>query len=304
MSLPQSLKKILVFFATILVLNCWSQEKIKILTYSSFMDTGGLGEWIQKQNSEIDFSVAKDFSGILGELRKLKRQNKLSSIDLVLGLNETNYKNALEEKLVDKGTPFEKSSYTILINKKLIKEKDWPKNWKELNEKFSKKILVQDPRTSEIGLAWLLNANDLKNLTPNEAKKIPLKIFPKWSSSFAAFENEMAPMIWTYATSLAYFECKNKNKNYANLPLENYPQDTNYLAAAFGKSESPLIRKTLEFLKTKEIQEQIWQKNWMFPALNLPPPDCYKKILLSQKNKALNHHKQTQILRWLDEWSL
>lgn len=304
MNLVQSLKKLFIAFTISLTLTSWSEEKIKILTYSSLMDTGGLGEWIKKQNPNIEFLVAKDFSGILGELRKLKRQNKLSSIDLVLGLNETHYKNALEENLIEKGTPFEKSSYTILINKKLLQERDWPKSWKELSEKFSKKIIVQDPRTSEVGLAWLLNAYDLKNLSPEEAKKIPLKIFPKWSSSFTAFENGMAPMIWTYSTSLAYYECQNKNKSYANLPLENYPLDTNYLAFTLGKSENILVKKTLEFLKSKKIQEQIWQKNWMYPDLNIPPPTCYKKTLLNHKTRSLNPHNQLEILRWLDEWSL
>lgn len=292
------------FFLTSFINTCWGQEKIKILTYSSFMDQGGLGEWIKKQKPEIEFSTSKDFSGIIGELRKLKRQNRLSSFDLVLGLNEINYQNALQEKLVEDGTPFEKSSYSILINKKMLDEKDWPKSWNELAKKFQKKLLVQDPRTSEIGLAWLLNSKDLKNLSLEDAKKIPLKIFPKWSSSFAAFENEMAPMIWTYTTSLAYFECKNKNQFYANLPLEKYPVDTNYLATISGKSKRASLKKIIDFFKSRKVQEQIWEKNWMLPVLETPPPSCYKKVTSLKSSASLRFYNHSQILRWLDEWSL
>jgi ABC-type thiamine transport system substrate-binding protein len=298
-----SFKKFLFFF-NLFTGFCWSQEKIKILTYSSFMEKGGLGEWIKKQNPALEFSVAKDFSGIIGELRKLKRHNKLSSIDVVLGLNQINYQNALQENLIDEGTPFEKSSYTILINKKLLNEKEWPKNWKELATKFTKKLLVQDPRTSEIGLAWLLNSKDLSNLSLEEAKKIPLKVFPKWSSSFAAFENEMAPMIWTYATSLAYYECKNKNKFYANLPLENYPSDTNYLTTTFGNSQKISLKRIIEFLKSNAVQEQVWQKNWMFPASEIPSPPCFKKLAPIKHSKPIRFYDHLKILGWLDEWSL
>ena len=302
--MQKSIFKNFLFFFLILSFFGWSEEKIKILTYSSFMDQGGLGEWVKKLKPEIEFSVAKDFSGIIGELRKLKRQNKLSSVDIVLGLNQTNYQNALQEKLIDKGTPFEKSSYTILVNKKLLNEKEWPKDWDQLSKKFSKKLLVQDPRTSEIGLAWLLNAKDLNNLSLEDAKKTPLKIFPKWSSSFAAFENEMAPMIWTYATSLAYYECKNKNKFYANLPLQNYPVDTNYLATTYAKSKNVSLKKLIDFLKSKDVQEQIWEKNWMFPASDISYPPCYKKVTLLKDSRPLGFYNHSQILRWLDEWSL
>ena len=292
------------FFLTSFIHTCWGQEKIKILTYSSFMDQGGLGEWIKKQKPEIEFITSKDFSGIIGELRKLKRQSRLSSFDLVLGLNEINYQNALQEKLFEEGTPVEKSSYSILVNKKMLNEKDWPKSWGELAKKFPKKLLVQDPRTSEIGLAWLLNSKDLKNLSLEDSKKIPLKIFPKWSSSFAAFENEMAPMIWTYTTSLAYFECKNKNQFYANLPLENYPFDTNYIATISGKSKLASLKKIIEFFKSKKVQEQIWEKNWMLPSLETPPPSCYKKVTFPKSSTSLRFYNHSQILRWLDEWSL
>ncbi len=304
MSCSLYLKKIFIFFILFSYLKIsWGKEKIKILTYSSFMDKGGLGEWIQQQRPDIEFQSSKDFSGILGELRKLKRQNKLSSIDLVLGLNEINYKSALQEKLIEQGVPFEKSGYTILVNKKLLKEEQWPRSWKELAEKFSKKILVQDPRTSEIGLAWLLNAKDLSNLSLAEAKKIPLKVFPKWSSSFGAFENEMAPMIWTYTTSLAYYRCHNSDKNYANLPLPNYPFDTNYVAATSGKPNETLVQ-TIKYLSSKDVQEKIWQKNWMFPASNSQAPSCYKNIFIPRNAKALRFYNSSQILGWLDEWSL
>jgi ABC-type thiamine transport system substrate-binding protein len=286
-------------------------QKLTVLSYSSLLDKGGLGEEIQKlaaqENLNVVFNTNKDFAGILGTLRKLKRQNKLSSVDVVLGLNNAHYKAALAEGLVAEGAVYEEASFSLLINKELLPEKLWPKNWEELKIKLKDKILVQDPRTSEVGLTWLLNSN----LSAEESKKIPKKVFPNWSSSFEAFESGLAPALWTYSTSAAYFECAGdaKAKKYSNLPLPNYPKDKNYVALVKGGAKEKLASEKFKALILSEkLQSQIWQKNWMFPALYPEKikelPKCFSKVWFPKDAKEVEALSPKELLNRLDQWSL
>jgi len=285
--------------------------ELKVLTYSSLLDKGGLGEEIQKeaaaQNLKVNFVSSKDFAGILGTLRKLKRENKLNTLDLVLGLNEAHYKMALAEKLITEGAVYEEATFSLLINKELLPENEWPKTWVEVKKKLSKKIIVQDPRTSEVGLTWLLNTN----LSLKEAKELPLKVFPKWSSSFEAFEAKLAPALWTYSTSAAYYACANdpKAKNFANLPLPNYPKDKNYIAFVQKNSEANKEQIAFKALVLSEkIQNSIWQKNWMFPALYplviKKQPACYSSVWFPKDAKDVEALSAKELLKRLDQWSL
>lgn len=286
-------------------------QELKVLSYSSLLDKGGLGEEIQKeaetQKLKVSFVSSKDFAGILGTLRKLKRENKLDTLDVVLGLNEAHYKMALAEKLIQEGAVYEEATFSLLVNKELLPEKEWPKNWQEVKQKLSKKILVQDPRTSEVGLTWLLNTN----LTMKEAKELPLKVFPKWSSSFEAFEAKLAPALWTYSTSAAYYACANdpKAKNFANLPLPNYPKDKNYIAFVQKKTAPNKEHEAFKkLILSEKVQSSIWQKNWMFPALypsvikNMPT--CYSSVWFPKDAKDVETLNSKELLKRLDQWSL
>lgn len=286
-------------------------SSVTVLGYSSLLDKGGLGEEIQKlaiqENLTVHFKTNKDFAGILGTLRKLNGQKKLASVDVVLGLSNSHYRTALSEDLILEGSVYEEGSFTLLINKELLPEKLWPKNWDELKTKLKDKILVQDPRTSEVGLSWLLNSK----LTPEESKKIPKKVFPNWSSSFEAFESGMAPALWTYSTSAAYFECSgdSKAKKYANLPLPSYPKDKNYVALVKNESKKNLAAEKFKALVLSEkLQSQIWQKNWMFPALYPEKikelPKCFSKVWFPKDAKEIESLGPKELLNRLDQWSL
>ncbi|MEZ4813672.1 MAG: hypothetical protein R3A80_00500 [Bdellovibrionota bacterium] len=292
-------------------LNAHAASTLNVLTYSSLLDKGGLGEVILKEASKkkmtVHFTTSKDFAGILGTLRKLKREDKLNSLDLVLGINEAHYKAALSEQLLKEGSVYEEASFSFLANKELLPEKSWPKTWLDVKKVLKNKILVQDPRTSEVGLTWLLN----KNLKLEDLKKLPKKIFPNWSSSFEAFETGLAPVIWTYSTSAAYFECSNdpKAKKYANIPLPEYPKDKNFIAYV-DKGLAPTKESQVFFklILSKEVQSEIWQKNWMFPALfSLTPssaPPCYSKVWFPRDAKEVEALSSKELLNRLDQWSL
>lgn len=287
-------------------------KAINVLTYSSMLDKGGLGESIlqlaKKNSLDIKFQSSKDFAGILGQLRKNKRESSLSQIHLVLGISQAHYQSAIDEKLLLPGEKFEEATYSFLINKSLVKEKELPKSWAEIKTSFKNKILVQDPRSSEPGMAWLLN----DQLSLEEKKSLPLKIFPNWSSSFDAFEKGLAPALWTYSTSAAYFACNEPEKlnKYSNLVLPQYPSDTNYAALSADIPEvlKGQAKQLLKLLISKEIQQEIWTRNWMTPAhatsLKLATPECYKKTWTPTQKSPLPVLNPKELLNLLDRWSL
>ncbi len=314
------MNKILLFF--FLIFSLQTNAALRVLTYSSMLDKGGLGETLarsaKEKNIPIEFISSKDFSGMLGTLRRLQREKK-QSIDIVLGLNESNYQSALQEKLISEGKVFEEATFSVLVNKKTFPEKDWPRSWNEVKTKLAGKLLVQDPRTSEVGLNWLLNATTLRNLSLEDAKKIPKKIFSTWSASFEAFEAGMAPAIWTYSTSAAFYRCSNNKdaENFVNLPLPLYPKDKNFVAAvarsgvqtsAQQQIASSKANKFIELLLSEEIQKHIWQKNWMFPVNSLEKkqemPPCFAGIWFPRDAQAVGSLEAKELLKRLDQWSL
>ena len=314
----QKRKQLLLVFFSLTFSALGFFKEIKVITYSSLLSKGGYGEWLQEEFSKntqkkdsLKFQSSKDFSGVLGELRRLKRQNKLNTIDVVMGLNSYNYQQALSESLILPGKAFEKGSYAILVNTQMLEEKNWPKSWKELATQFQKKILVQDPRSSEVGLSWLFNSKVLGNLSFEDSKKLPAKFFPSWSSSFNAFENKAAPLLWTYSTSAAYFECNpgDQKNTYKNLPLDNYPEDKNYIALVANKShQSDNAKSFINFVMSEKAQSALPLKNWMLPAENVQIPECFK-VAKIKNTKDIKEHSHSpidkaQLQKWLDEWSL
>ena len=284
-------------------ISAYGQAKFTVLTYSSMMDPGGLGEWIKSRRPEVEWLMAKDFSGILGTLHRFARQKKLGEIDFVLGLSQPHYLTALNEGLIVRGQAYEQAPFAFLANRKLLPAEKIPRTWSDLTKNFKNKIIVQDPRTSEVGLAWLLNATFSKNLTLEQAKALSSRIFPTWTDSFRAFKNGAAPLLWTYATSYFYFLCQNKPeaKDFENLDLPNLPVIANYAAAT--KSNKPSASNFLNFILSSTTQAEIWKKNWMQPATATHPPDCFSSFK-PETYKPLQLQDSSLILKWLDAWSL
>jgi ABC-type thiamine transport system substrate-binding protein len=307
--MQQHFKLLLLLFA--LALPC--EAKVHVLTYSSMLDKGGLGDEIKKsaeaKSLDVEFQTSKDFSGMIGTLRRLKREGKLSDVDVVLGLNESNYITAFTEGLIQRGNPFEETSFSILVNKEKFPQTLWPKTWAEAKDKLAGKILIQDPRTSEVGLTWMLNATTLKNLSLDDAKKMPRKIFPTWSASFKAFESNLAPAIWTYSTSAAYYKCTNdpKSQNFVNLPLPSYPKDKNFVARV-SNSANKEASDFVNLVMSAAVQNKIWEKNWTIPA-SFPReikkmPTCFSKVWLPEDAKVLGSTAPKSLLKQLDQWNL
>jgi ABC transporter substrate-binding protein (ThiB subfamily) len=285
--------------------------EIRVLTYSSMLGKSSLGEWIEQEwrkvnpHRAIKFEAGKELSGLWGSLKK-EQKTKKTTIDIVLGLEEHHYQEALSKNWVEAGFVFDQSPFAIVVNQKKFTKNNWPKNWKELPGRLEKKLLLQDPHLSNTGNGWIQAIYVQKLLDAKLSTQVISRIFPSWSSSYDAFTKSLAPAVWTYLSSVSYHQCEEKSQDYTYLALEEgYPVQKEWVASLASRSSKADVKKFLEFLKSASVQEQIPLKNWMYPGVSaVKLPNCFVKMdaVKNLQNDAKDNWKEWE--HWIDQWSL
>jgi thiamine transport system substrate-binding protein len=160
-----------------------------------------------------------------------------------------------------------------------------PTSLAELTDpKWRKKLLLEDPRTSGPGLAFLLYA--LETQGPTFLKAFAgqwLTLAPGWDGAYQLFLKKEAPLVWSYTTSQAYHEEHGEKVYRALIFSEGQPFQMEGAAWVRGgvKSERDRERakRFFEFLLSPKVQELIPRKNYMFPAVEgTKLPESFKKL--------------------------
>lgn len=270
-----------------------------------------MGEWIAAEykktcaTCEVEFVSTGENTGLLGELRRDKRRGK-NHFDMVLGLEGHNYQAALADKLVQAGWVFNESPFTIIVNRKLWGKAPLPTTWQEVPKAFAKKLLVQDPRLSQVGVGWLRSIFEAKLMSLADAKRVEQRVFPSWSSAYAAFAKEQGVAVWTFKSSEAYHRC-HQEKDFVSVELkEGYPLHQEWLAVVAGAKASVEERNRFDkFMQSAAVQSAIPQKNWMFPGVRgTPLPDCFREISRTSPSLSPQALPLKTLQKWTDEWSL
>jgi thiamine transport system substrate-binding protein len=245
----------------------------------------------------------------LGEINDIPRAKKF---DLFVSLSDKDVPNLKEipkDLFFDKDNtlvPYEHGFITLVYDSEKIKEEDLPRTFEQLvDPKYKSKLLVQDPRTSSVGHAFLLwtiaqygekYLDYWKRLLPNI-----LSIQPGWSAAYKLFTKGEAPLVVSFSTD-SIFEAK-----YKVLLLNNQAYRTIYGMGIVKGTDNPrLAREFLNFVLSVEVQEKIPNNEFVFPAnpnallpvkftqLAVVPP---KPVILPLEVVAENDD------RWLDEWA-
>lgn len=301
---------------------------IKVLVNDSFYGKSAPSAWLEKEfkkqckKCHLEFIPAGDFTGLY---QKIKEENNLKqrakknlrgnltshTFHYVIGLNDYYYREALKRNLVRKGRIVDRGTYSLIADSKkvnLSRTKEY--SWKELGRLLESKVIIQDPRFSSVGVGWLRVVYEQKALEEKAAKKMIARTFPSWQPSYSAFTKEVAPVVWSYATSEAYHLCSEKTKRYFAIKVRGgYPEQREWAARVNNLQLTPKeqvdLKRFEKIVFSKQGQLNIAKTNWMLPGIGgLKMPDCFKNSLKIKTWQPKRVSSLESLRVWKDRWNL
>ncbi|WP_297476659.1 thiamine ABC transporter substrate binding subunit [Thermococcus sp.] len=208
-------------------------------------------------------------------------------------------------------TPYDYGAIAIVYKKSVVKNP--PKTFKDLTKpEWKGKLIVEDPRTSSTGMAfllWTIGAYGNKWLDYwaklRENKVIVVK---SWDAGWEMWDKNQAPLFVSYATDPAYDACEDKN-----VPPKIgavFLNGTAYVqiegaGIIKGAKHPELAKKFIDFLISKEAQEKLPTTQWMYPVNRyVKPPACFNYALNVTNPVKLSPDEIGQnYKKWLEQWT-
>ncbi|MGE5085801.1 MAG: thiamine ABC transporter substrate-binding protein [Bacillota bacterium] len=271
-----------------------SAPTLRVFGYSAFTGRWGPGPLLKAQfekdcKCKVEFIEGSD-SGIL--LQRLKIEGESLGADLVIGLDQFDLSKALAQQSWRKLSlgnlnvydevkpalsnnyfvPYDWGALTFIARRGELSHN--PSSLDELLEpELSKKIALQDPRTSSPGMQFLYWVVQSKG--EEEGFKFLQKIMgqahsfsPSWSTAYGLFTNKQAKIAYSYVTSPLYHEIEEKKKDYMALPFaEPLPVQFEFVGIPESCRHCDLAEKFVNLMLSQEGQKFIMEKNYMFPVM-------------------------------------
>jgi thiamine transport system substrate-binding protein len=322
------MKKFLLVLSIIVAVSVFSQELV-IYTYSSF--ASGIAQKVlpifEKQNNvKVKLLSFGDAGNVLARLILEKDQPKA---DVVIGLDQPLLKRAISEGLLIKfvpenismiknkelldmqgyGIPFDYGAIALVYNTEKINNP--PKSFKELlDERFKRKLVVQDPRTSSTGLSFMLwtvavfGEDGFLDYWKSLKNNI-LTITPGWDEAFSMLETGEADIMVSYATDGAYSYHEYGSLKYLPVVMEEGAfVQIEYAAIVKGSKNIELAKKFIEFVLSKEFQSHVPLNQWMYPVVEIELPKAYKYAPKIDKVLPFDYSIFEQKGKdWLEKWA-
>ena len=315
-------KSLLVILSFLIVISVFSTT-LTVYTYESFnwAEDKVLKKFESMYNCKVNLVKLGDGGSVLSRLLLEKKNPKA---DVVIGLDQSLVIKAISKDILEKYTPINISK---VMNKELVlndytvpydyggiafvynpeKLKTIPKSFEDLT-KLNKKIILQDPRTSSTGQAFLLwtiavygdNWQDFwKRLKP-----AILTVAPGWDASFSKFEAGEAPIMVSYATDGAYsYQYYKSTKYKAFIPKEGAYVQIETAGIVKNTKNKELAKRFMEFLLMDDFQKEIPLNQWMFPVTNAPLPESFKYAIIPEKIVSVDTEKISKNMEtWLEQW--
>lgn len=312
-----------------------NEKSLKVLTYSGFLKSWGPGpeiaaEFEKKYHTKIKWIEVSNAGMILENLQHLEAQEMP---DVVLGLDLLSLKEARTSLKWRKiKTPM--SGFTSELPSSLRFPEFVPIDWAPLTfifrrtelptpirlddllkDSYANTLALQDPRTSATGLyflIWVLAVKGeeagfdfLKNLKPS------IRIIsPSWSASYSLFQNNQAPMVFSFFTSTIYHYVNENDSRYQPVYFDDpHVYSVEYAAIPETAENHKRAEEFVQFLVTPVMQKLIMEKNYMLPvvpgvrkgtpfdfpkAVQLIKQDTYEKIL-EKKEEHLERWKKLNL---------
>jgi thiamine transport system substrate-binding protein len=294
-----------------------------VFAYDSFVSADGPGdELVSRFRAQSGCEVRLLASGDGGQaLTRLELEAKQGhqTAHVVLGIDSTLWDRARPfaedwggwrprswnrlrpEVQVEAGfLPFDYGVFALIADRDQLAhlKLEAPKSLRELrDEKWKRKILLEDPRTSTPGLGFLLLTRQLYgdgfSTFWRAFRSQWLTLTSGWDAAYALFLKEEAPLVWSYTTSQAYHRENGDTagRYQALLFEEGNPLQIEGAFLVRGRPH-PCAKPWLDFLLTPESQSLLAKRNWMLPVLPVSLPRTFTELPAPRNPVRLPTHAE------------
>jgi len=289
-------KYLIIFFLLLITTNLFAKETIIVGTYDSFAAEWGPGPEIERLFEEscdcdLKYITTSQAGTLLGNIF-------LKNKDIILGATY----DAEKFNSFYKFQAYDYGYYAFIYNENLLTNP--PQTFDELINRNDLKIVVQDPRTSPVGmglLKWISTVFDQNKLEAiSKLDKQIITYTPGWSEAYGMFLEEKADLVLSYSTSPFYHQEYENIYHYKALIFhEGHFKENEYVIIPKDSKQKVTGEKFLSFLNTEEIQKIIAKNNIMYPILDSAIPSKMKDL---QKPKAVMSRSTNEelISLWLN----
>ena len=289
-------KSLIIFFQLLISTTLFAKETIIVGTYDSFATEWGPGPEIERlfeENCECDlkYVTTSQAGTLLGNIF-------IKDKDIILGAtyDANKFNNFYKFQTYDYGY------YAFIYDESSLKNP--PQTFEELINRDNLKIVVQDPRTSPVGMGLLTWISRVFNQNKEEViQKINKQIItytPGWSEAYGMFLEEKADLVLSYSTSPFYHQEYEDNYSYKALIFpEGHVKVNEYVVIPNDSKQKIIAENFLSFLSTEKIQRIISKKNIMYPILESATP--FKMKNLPKPSEAMDVSTNEELISlWLN----
>ena len=291
------IKKIIILFFILLNTVAHADNILKVGTYDSFAAEWGPGPDIEDGfekicNCDLQFIATSQAGSLSSDIFT-------NGKDVILGVEHNDFDISYNDDL---WTYYDYGYFAFIYDSSKLDNP--PKSMIDLVNRNDLKIVVQDPRTSPVGMGLL---RWMKSIFENEyqsnMKKLNKKIItytPGWTEAYGMFLDGNADIVLSYSTSPYYhLEYENESK-YQSIIFEEGHLPTKEIV--YVRNDSPnkeLGQQFINFLLKKQVQEIIAQKNIMYPVNEEAVPERMKSLV---KPVAINYVGSLSAGELVEEW--
>ena len=290
------IKKILILSLFLLTSHLYAKEILTIGTYDSFSSEWGPGPEIENRfeeicNCDVQY-VATNQAGSLNS--NIFQKGK----DILLGIEV----NDFDEKETLYWAKYDYGYFSFIYNNEKIKNP--PNSFEQLASNNDLKIVVQDPRTSPVGLGLLRWMKQIySDQFIEEFKLINDQIVtytPGWSEAYGMFLDNKADLVLSYSTSPFYhYEYEDDYKYEALIFEEGHLITEEIVLVSKDASNFDLAKSFIDFMLTEDIQKIISSRNIMYPVNSNAVPEKMNKLNKPKRLETKNYNTQDLISEWL-----
>ncbi len=307
-------------------------QEVVVYVYDAFKGKGSLAEAVQQRFEKIGGkSRVVAFPNAGEALNQIAIEGKKTKADVLIGVDEGLLGRARELKAFDtlppklsasidpalsldsegRFVPFDYSYLSILYDSRVttppagLSLKDFASK-----PEYKKSLALQDPRTSSTGLSFLV----WTHLAFGEGTAAFWKSFSDqiltvasgWTGTYGLFLKGEAKFVVSYTTSSAYhIELEKKDNIRAFLFPEGHYRQTEGVGLVSHSKNKEWARKWIETLLSKEVQEELPTRQWMYPAVKgTALPASFEKLPRPAKVLTADATElQKKRNGWLKDWT-